>query len=671
MMMAMNYQQRNAQAVKVILSELYVTWSTSDEGGFEVRTALEEILGAAYATDKNVGYTEVDDERHCYPSNPDKDDDEESLEERVVEVYGSHHTDPSVASEALLPNLSISPPASPSGSMHRRLLDESQKSPSPVLASRFFGVDELDYPHRACSPGAIGPSSPSAPIHLKPVVDPMAPVPHVCSNTNGTVSPPAAHSLGSPCLDTTVDAAMVSGDVFTPLEASPNGNLSQSQRLVHSSGNFASMPPDNVLRATYDDIPTFYGKAEMKGVQHTISEAEEDALKSFFAMKGSALNRKILSGSNLPIDTTKTVRKGQFSKLCQEVFKIPTWMKDALFGRIAAAAGISESAALTYEQISSYYYNVFGPITVNRRLFELIRGDSDSQYLTLQNFKDMVRYLVDSHPGLEFLKQPEFQEYYCRTVAIRIMYSLERQQGGKISWFVFDRSDLPEVMQELDEKDVNLVLQYFSYEHFYVLYCKFWELDTDRDQLVGFDDLCKYGQNSVCPSVIKRVVEGAGRPLSSGKREQLDFEDFVYFCLSEEDKNNSPAVYYWFKVLDVDGDGILSGYELFEFYRENHQHFLEFSENPGDLTYGDMMCQMLDMMGFLCSQDDQIGLTLSDLRACPTPSNFFNMVFNAQKFMLFEHRDPFAEHQQKLRPEKTDWDRFARAEYDRMASESQ
>jgi serine/threonine-protein phosphatase 2A regulatory subunit B'' len=25
-------------------------------------------------------------------------------------------------------------------------------------------------------------------------------------------------------------------------------------------------------------------------------------------------------------------------------------------------------------------------------------------------------------------------------------------------------------------QDINKVLDYFSYEHFYVLYCKFWEL---------------------------------------------------------------------------------------------------------------------------------------------------------------------------------------------------
>ena len=33
------------------------------------------------------------------------------------------------------------------------------------------------------------------------------------------------------------------------------------------------------------------------------------------------------------------------------------------------------------------------------------------------------------------------------------------------------------------EEDINKVLKYFSYEHFYVIYCKFWELDTDH----GYD----------------------------------------------------------------------------------------------------------------------------------------------------------------------------------------
>ncbi|ORC92143.1 protein phosphatase 2 (formerly 2A), regulatory subunit B [Trypanosoma theileri] len=660
-MTSLSYQQRNTQAVKVILSELYVTWATSDGGMLEIQKAVEELLSAAQKQRHTNGAPADGLLTSNQPSSQSQ-----SQAQRSGEPFPAHHVDPH--------GRSASPPPSPPGRPRRRGPDDVSHTPSPVQAARFFGVDELDFSHRAVSPGGSSPAaSPSSQHHVRPVVDPMAPVPHVGSSSSGTISPPAAHSLGGANFDTSINTAMVVGEVFNTLDTSNlGGSITQSQRFVHSSGSFASMPPENVKRATVNDIPIFYSAADTKGVRKTLPEVEEEALKNFFAIKGSAVNRKVLSGSTLPMDTTKTVRKGQFGKLCQDVFRVPTWMKDALFRRIALASGTTESVALTYDQISKFYYNVFGYLTVNRRLFELIRTDPKSEFLTLQDFKDTVRYLVDSHPGLEFLKQPEFQEYYCRTVAIRIMYALERQQSGRISWFDFDRSDLPEVMQEVDEKDVNLVLQYFSYEHFYVLYCKFWELDTDRDQLVGFDDLCKYGQGSICMSVLKRVVEGAGRPLTSGEPGKLDFEDFVYFCLSEEDKNSNPAVYYWFRVLDVDGDGILSGYELYEFYQENNQRFLEYVESPdGDLSYADMMCQMMDMLGFWRMKDGDIGITLSDLRACPTPSNFFNMVFNAPKFMLFEHRDPFSEHQQRLKPEKTDWDRFARAEYDRMASEAQ
>ena len=37
------------------------------------------------------------------------------------------------------------------------------------------------------------------------------------------------------------------------------------------------------------------------------------------------------------------------------------------------------------------------------------------------------------------------------------------------------------LMTLLDEEDdINKINDYFSYEHFYVIYCKFWELDTDH-----------------------------------------------------------------------------------------------------------------------------------------------------------------------------------------------
>lgn len=51
------------------------------------------------------------------------------------------------------------------------------------------------------------------------------------------------------------------------------------------------------------------------------------------------------------------------------------------------------------------------------------------------------------------------------------------------------------------EEDVNQLTEFFSYEHFYVIYCKFWELDTDHDLYIDQRDLAIlhlwYGNHSL------------------------------------------------------------------------------------------------------------------------------------------------------------------------------
>jgi serine/threonine-protein phosphatase 2A regulatory subunit B'' len=91
-----------------------------------------------------------------------------------------------------------------------------------------------------------------------------------------------------------------------------------------------------------------------------------------------------------------------------------------------------------------------------------------------------------SHPGLEFLKStPAFQEKYAETVIVRIYYTVNRTGSGKISLREFKNSTLVDSIKFMNqEDDVNQELNYFSYEHFYVIYCKFWELDTDHDFII-------------------------------------------------------------------------------------------------------------------------------------------------------------------------------------------
>ena len=66
-------------------------------------------------------------------------------------------------------------------------------------------------------------------------------------------------------------------------------------------------------------------------------------------------------------------------------------------------------------------------------------------------------------------------------------------------------------MEALDkvnqEEDINAVRNFFSYEHFYVLYCKFWELDEDHDFFISKDDFSKYSGHALSRKVVDKIFE--------------------------------------------------------------------------------------------------------------------------------------------------------------------
>lgn len=57
-----------------------------------------------------------------------------------------------------------------------------------------------------------------------------------------------------------------------------------------------------------------------------------------------------------------------------------------------------------------------------------------------------------------------------------------------------------------EEDDINQITDYFSYEHFYVIYCKFWELDTDHDLYISQKDLARYSDQGMLPADVVRAL---------------------------------------------------------------------------------------------------------------------------------------------------------------------
>ncbi|ESO11727.1 hypothetical protein HELRODRAFT_71294 [Helobdella robusta] len=294
--------------------------------------------------------------------------------------------------------------------------------------------------------------------------------------------------------------------------------------------------------------------------------------------------------------------------------------------------------------------------------FVFICSKGKKSFLEFDDFLPLVQDVVDSHPGLTFLQDaPEFHSRYIQTVISRIFYCLNRSWSGKISVTEVRLSNLLQTIEKLEvQDDINAILDYFSYEHFYVIYCKFWELDQDHDLYISESDLARHNNHALSSRIISRIFSGAvTRQLVNGK---LSYKDFVWFLISEEDKRHPRSIEYWFRCMDLDGDGVISMYEMEYFYEEQvkKMELLDIETLP----FQDCLCQMLDMI----NPAEPGKIRLKDLKASSLTTIFFDTFFNLEKYLRHEQKDPFS----ALRDEDnglSDFERFAAEEYEMLVAE--
>eukprot|EP00768_Dysnectes_brevis_P006762 gnl/Dysnectes_brevis/5462_a7866_308.p1 GENE.gnl/Dysnectes_brevis/5462_a7866_308~~gnl/Dysnectes_brevis/5462_a7866_308.p1 ORF type:complete len:956 (+),score=409.09 gnl/Dysnectes_brevis/5462_a7866_308:40-2907(+) len=205
--------------------------------------------------------------------------------------------------------------------------------------------------------------------------------------------------------------------------------------------------------------------------------------------------------------------------------------------------------------------------------------------------------------------------------------------------------------------------------------CRFWELDTDHDQYVTEVDVLKYAGESLNPRMVHRVFQQIPRAFHpSTPAGKMSYVDFIPFLLAEEDKDSDAAIEYWFAVADVDGDGLVGPRDFAFFYTAQVERLRRLGHEAALLE--DVRCQMIDMAMHTQRAEGLDGfgavhISLKDVRRCKTPGNLFNVLFNLNKLMQFEARDPYTIRYPSNALEKSAWDRFARLTYDMLAAEEE
>ncbi|XP_064639138.1 serine/threonine-protein phosphatase 2A regulatory subunit B'' subunit beta-like isoform X2 [Lineus longissimus] len=350
---------------------------------------------------------------------------------------------------------------------------------------------------------------------------------------------------------------------------------------------------------------------------------------------------------------------GPMAKACG----LPFYWKGPLF----IASGGEKSGHVTLQNFTAMWKKLNQSHFDDPSRFLRLLAKPGCNYLCSDDFIPLIQDVVDSHPGLTFLQDaPEFHSRYVHTVVARIFFCVNRSWTGRIMIPELRRSNFLQVLASLeDEEDINQVTDFFSYEHFYVIYCKFWELDKDHDLFISKEDLAKHNDHAISSRMIDRIFSGAVTRGKAQKEGKMSYPEFVWFLIAEEDKRHSTSIEYWFRCMDLDGDGIISMFEMEYFYEEQLQKMEALGIET--LPFEDILCQMLDLVKPIRPH----AITMADLKACKMTNIFFDTFFNLEKYLDHEQRDPFSnlKDYEMDGPEPSDWEKYAAEEYEILVAE--
>lgn len=302
--------------------------------------------------------------------------------------------------------------------------------------------------------------------------------------------------------------------------------------------------------------------------------------------------------------------------------------------------------------------------TLDKLIFNIL-DINHKGYILENDLKPIIEDIVENHPGLEFLKPIEiFQHRYVETVLTRIYYLKPRNTNPQMNFQDFKKLKLIDALVHLEnEDDINIRRDVFSYKHFYVIYCKFWELDDDHDLLIDINSLQRYERNALIPRAIERVYDGYGTgKLNKG---MMTYKDYIWFILSSEDKGSAQGIEYWFRVLDMDDDGVLSLHELEWFWEQQRMRMMEYGMSD-PWSWNDFICAVLDIINPKSSPL----ITVQDLKNCKSAALVINMLIDLRSYDGYLRKfDPIFRERERLLANLQGWQKYAERAYEELSYE--
>ncbi|MCP9257323.1 Serine/threonine-protein phosphatase 2A regulatory subunit B'' subunit gamma [Dirofilaria immitis] len=279
-----------------------------------------------------------------------------------------------------------------------------------------------------------------------------------------------------------------------------------------------------------------------------------------------------------------------------------------------------------------------------------ITVDSIVDYLDLQDF---LREEVLPHiPSLANLneEEPMLQDYYL-CMATRKFFFTRPNAAKKVRIIDIVASRLLEEFETLNESSNDGIgdddepaeieqgtsqtidtLNWFSKRNCLRIKDLYEQLDTDGNGLLSFSEMTDFQR--VTNSFMQRVFEVQ----QTYDNDELDLRGFCDLLLAMENKSDRSALSYYFRVLDVDGDNLLTASDMNFFYRDLAR-LLEDCFSDDSLQKAPLFEDVKNEIFDMCCSKNPEGITLKELISSGKGGTVVGMLTDLDAFLEYENRE--------------------------------
>ncbi|ETO13574.1 calcium ion binding protein [Reticulomyxa filosa] len=211
-----------------------------------------------------------------------------------------------------------------------------------------------------------------------------------------------------------------------------------------------------------------------------------------------------------------------FSAITMELCKLNRFWNGQLFKKVCSDKHLSNNEISKKHFLEWWQENFLYIRNKHWRGFNLLRQftpqraqSSMREYVVPCDFECLINEVIDTHKALSFLRQHKpFDQFYIETVIARMFYSNNKKCNGRMTFSEFSHCDIISSLERLDQQnELEEITDYFNYQHFYVIYSKFIELDSNRDLVVETTDIAQYANATLTSQVVERIMTGVPRTL--------------------------------------------------------------------------------------------------------------------------------------------------------------